>query len=53
MRFHHKLLLYADDMLVLLTQPEKSVPILLNCIEEFTLLSEYRINWDKSEAMPI
>ena len=49
----HKLLLYADDMLLLLTQPEKSIPVLLNCIEEFTLLSGYRINWDKSEAMPI
>lgn len=44
---HHKLLLYADDMLVLFTQP----PTLLDCIGELTPLSGYRINWDKSEAM--
>lgn len=36
---HHKLLLYVDDRLVLLTQPEKSVSTLSNCIDEFTLLS--------------
>uniref|UniRef100_A0A671WYV8 Reverse transcriptase domain-containing protein n=1 Tax=Sparus aurata TaxID=8175 RepID=A0A671WYV8_SPAAU len=50
---HHKLLLYTDDMLVMLTQPEKSIPTLLNCIEEFAFLSGYHINWDKSEAMPL
>lgn len=50
---HHKLLLYAEDILVLLMQPEKSIPTLLNCIEEFTLLSGYSINWDKFQAMPI
>lgn len=50
---HHKLLLYADDMLVFVTQPEKSIPVLLDCIEDFTLLSGYRVNWDKSEAMPM
>uniref|UniRef100_A0A3B4G6B6 Reverse transcriptase domain-containing protein n=1 Tax=Pundamilia nyererei TaxID=303518 RepID=A0A3B4G6B6_9CICH len=49
----HKLLLYADDMLLLMTQPGKSIPALLECIESFTLLSGYRVNWDKSEAMPM
>uniref|UniRef100_A0A3Q2PAQ2 Reverse transcriptase domain-containing protein n=1 Tax=Fundulus heteroclitus TaxID=8078 RepID=A0A3Q2PAQ2_FUNHE len=50
---HHKLLLYADDMLVLLTKPEESVPVLLDCIEDFKLLSGYKVNCDKSEAMPV
>ncbi len=52
-RIHHKLLLYADDVSVILTKTENSTPTLLNCIEEFTLLSGYCIDWDKSEAMPI
>uniref|UniRef100_A0A3B4FZ76 Reverse transcriptase domain-containing protein n=1 Tax=Pundamilia nyererei TaxID=303518 RepID=A0A3B4FZ76_9CICH len=39
----HKLLLY----------PGKSIPALLECIESFTLLSGYHVNWDKSEAMPM
>uniref|UniRef100_A0A3B4FX04 Reverse transcriptase domain-containing protein n=1 Tax=Pundamilia nyererei TaxID=303518 RepID=A0A3B4FX04_9CICH len=38
----HKLLLYADDMLLLMTQPGN-----------FTLLSGYHVNWDKSEATPM
>lgn len=50
---HHKLLVYADDMLVFVTKPETSIPVLLDCIEDFTLLSGYRVNWDKSEAMPM
>uniref|UniRef100_A0A3Q2EIC0 Reverse transcriptase domain-containing protein n=1 Tax=Cyprinodon variegatus TaxID=28743 RepID=A0A3Q2EIC0_CYPVA len=50
---HNKLLLYADDMLFLLTKLEESVPILLDCIEDFTLLSGYKVNWEKSEAMPM
>lgn len=36
-----------------MTQPGKSIPALLECIESFTLLSGYHVNWDKSEAMPM
>lgn len=50
---NHNLLLSMNDMLVLLTQPGKSVPTYLHCIGEFTLLSVYCINWAKSEAMPM
>lgn len=44
---HHKLLLHADNMLLLLTLP----PTLVACIGESTPPSGYHINWDKSEAM--
>ncbi len=42
----HKLLLYADDMLLVLTQPNISIPALLYCIDTFTLLC-----WDPQMKM--
>lgn len=40
-------------MLLVLTQPNISIPALLHCIDTFTLLSAYCINWDKSEVLPL
>lgn len=45
--------LYADDSLVYLSDPETSVPPLLDFIESFGRLSGYTINWGKSEFMPL
>ncbi len=49
----HKLFLYADDILLLISDPANSVPIVLDKIEVFSRISGYKINWHKSEVMPI
>lgn len=49
----HKLLLYADDILVLLKDPAHSMPHLMETIQFYSTVSGYKINWTKSEAMPI
>lgn len=49
----HKITLYADDVLIFLTDPEISTPNLLNIITKFSEFSGYKINLDKSEAMPL
>lgn len=45
--------LYADDLLICLSDPVVSVSNLLNYIELFSELSGYTINLDKSEFMPL
>lgn len=45
--------LYADDLLLTLTNPTSSVPHLFQLINEFGSLSGYKINWNKSEAAPL
>lgn len=47
-----KISLFADDVLLYITQPQLSLPTLLDKINYFGLFSGYRINWTKSELMP-
>lgn len=47
----HKLFLYADNILAVLTDPMQSLPALLTCVESYSRLSGYKINWYKSEGM--
>lgn len=49
----HKLFLYADDILAVLTDPTQSLPALLTCVESYSKLSGYKINWYKSDGMPL
>lgn len=49
----HKLLLYADDVLLLTSNPQTVVPHILSLIDSFSLISGYKMNWVKSEAMPL
>lgn len=46
-------MLYADDILIFVSQPEKSLPVLFDIIESFSRLSGYKVNWAKSEALPL
>ena len=49
----HRISLYADDMVLFLSHPEKSLPPLLELIKTFGGFSGYTINWEKSELMPL
>ena len=49
----HKLLLYADDLLLISSNPESSVPEICSVINLFSEVSGYTVNWSKSEAMPL
>ena len=49
----HKILLYADDILLTLTDPQNSLPALINCVKDFGQISGYKVNFTKSEIMPL
>lgn len=49
----NKILIFADDVLVLLSEPKNSIPPLLDLVNSFSEISGYRVNWDKSEVMPL
>lgn len=49
----HKLSLYADDIILFLSQPSKSIGSLLNTIKQFSSFSGYKVNWSKTEAFPL
>ena len=49
----HKLYLYADDLLLYVSDPLSSVPSILNILAQFGNLSGYKINFEKSEMFPL
>lgn len=49
----HKVSLYADDMLLYLSQPLSSLPKLVTLLTEFGKISGYKVNIQKSELMPV
>ena len=49
----HYLSLYADDILLDISQPQVSIPPLLTLIDKFGSMSGFSVNWEKSELMPI
>ncbi|KAJ0061406.1 hypothetical protein NL108_018634 [Boleophthalmus pectinirostris] len=52
-KYTHKIMLFADDILWITSDPHISVPALLETIECFSKLSGYKVNWSKSEALPL
>uniref|UniRef100_A0A3P9KND8 Reverse transcriptase domain-containing protein n=1 Tax=Oryzias latipes TaxID=8090 RepID=A0A3P9KND8_ORYLA len=49
----HKISLYADDILLYVTEPPSSIPRLIEIIQHFSTFSGYKINFSKSLAMPM
>lgn len=45
----HKLMLFVDDALVLISEPECSFPLLVKTMK----LSGYKVNCAKSESLPV
>lgn len=50
---HHKLSLYADDVLLYLTEPTTTISHLKELISTYGFLSGYKVNVDKTIAMDI
>lgn len=50
---HHKISLYCDDVLLFLSNPETSIARAVEIISDFSRFSGYKINYSKSEAMPL
>lgn len=48
-----KLALYADDLMLFLNDLGPSLRAALNIIYEFSELSGLKVNWNKSQALPI
>ncbi len=51
--YHHKISLYADDILLFISNPSSSLPAIHNIINAYSKLSGYSINWSKSEILPL
>lgn len=49
----HKIALFADDVLFYIENPSHSIPPLMQCLHEYGLVSGYKINENKSEAMMV
>lgn len=49
----HKISLYADDVLLFLTNPDVSILAVLDLISCFSKISGYKITFSKSEALPL
>lgn len=49
----HKLSLYADDVILFLSQPSKSIRGVLQTIDQFLSFSGCKVNWTKTEAFPL
>lgn len=49
----HKISLYANDVMLYLTNPKSSLPTLSQLLESFRDISGYKININKSVMMPL
>lgn len=49
----HKINLFADDTVIYVSEPMKSLPPLLEILDDFGKISGFAINYTKSEAYPI
>lgn len=48
---HHKICLYADDILVTLSHPDSSLPKLMSSLEQYGFYSGYKVNMHKTQTL--
>lgn len=48
---HQKLVLFADDILIYLSNPTQSLPALMTCLNEFGSFSGYKLNVQKTQIL--
>ena len=53
METEHRVSLYADDLLLYISDPVSCVPNIVTILNEFGLFSGYKLNLSKSECFPI
>lgn len=51
--FCQKLSLYADDLLLYVSDPKSSLPVIISLLDEFRKISGYKINLNKSLLFPL
>lgn len=49
----HKIALYANNILLFIENPSHSIPALLQSLDEYSVVSGYKVNHSKSEAMMV
>uniref|UniRef100_A0A674MKX6 Uncharacterized protein n=1 Tax=Takifugu rubripes TaxID=31033 RepID=A0A674MKX6_TAKRU len=49
----HKISFYADDLLLYMSNPTSSLPVILDIFEKFGKYSGYKLNFGKSDYIPI
>ncbi len=49
----HKVSLYADDLLLFLSNPDTTLPLVLSLLSTFGAISGYKLNLHQSEYFPI
>ena len=52
METEHRVSLYADDLLLYISDPVSCVPNIVTILNEFGLFSGYKLNLSKSECFP-
>lgn len=53
MDMEYKISLYADDLLIYITDPLSCTPVILNILNDFSSFSGYKINYSRSTCFPI
>lgn len=49
----HKLSLYADDLLLFVSNPVSSIPVITHILIQFGKYSSYKLNFNKSELLHV
>lgn len=47
-KMEHKICLYADDILMTISNPDSSLPKLMSCLEQYGWYSGYKLNLHKT-----